>query len=93
MHMLTEIGVLREFETDQLRAPDKRWIRHVGFFDHAQDHFFIICCSYSQAKAFSTIRGIEMDLSFKNVQGAANIFSIVGWNEDVQSKYISAYTQ
>jgi hypothetical protein len=80
--MLSLIGVIREFKANQLRGLEQRWIRYVGFHDNTEDQFFIVSCSFAQAKAFALIKGVEMDLSFKNVQGAANLFSISGWNED-----------
>jgi hypothetical protein len=78
-------GVLREYRFDRLRDSDEQWIRKIHYFD--DDHYLIICCTYAQAKAFSQIQCIEMDLSFKMVQGSTNLYSITGWNEESKRKY------
>jgi hypothetical protein len=77
--------VLREFAFDQRRDNDKQWIREVHWFD--ETHFLILCCTYAQAKAFIDVKHIEMDLSFKMVNGKTNVFSISGWTPIVHSMY------
>lgn len=79
------IGVLREYSFDRLKDSDQQWIRDVYFFDEC--HFLIICCTYAQAKAFTNVQCIEMDLSFKMVQGKTNVFSISAWNAEAKSKF------
>jgi hypothetical protein len=67
-----------------LRDSDEQWIRKIHLFD--AEHFLIICCTYAQAKAFAQAQCIEMDLSFKMVQGSTNLFSLASWNEDTKRK-------
>jgi hypothetical protein len=74
---------------DRLRDSDQQWIRKILFFDN--EHFLIICCTYAQAKAFAQVQCIEMDLSFKMIQGSTNVFSIAGWNEDVKRNIVCAW--
>ena len=40
-------------------------------------------------------KSIEIDLSFKMVQGKTNLFSICGWDDDAQRMFIicSVYAQ
>jgi hypothetical protein len=79
-------GVLREFDFDRLKDSNEQWIREVHFFD--PEHYLIICCTYAQAKAFTKVQCIEMDLSFKMVYGNTNVFSISAWNADAHRKSI-----
>jgi len=81
---MLEPGVLREYTFDRLQDSDKQWIHKIHFFD--EDHFLVICCTYAQAKAFVQVQCMEMDLSFKMIQGKTNVFSICGWNEDTKRK-------
>ncbi len=67
---------------DRLRDSDDQWIRKIHFFD--EEHFLVICCTYAQAKAFVQVQCMEMDLSFKMIQGSTNVFSISNWNEDAK---------
>ena len=87
MCILTQeiIGILREYSFDRLKDSDRQWIRDVYFFDEC--HFLIICCTYAQAKAFTKVQCIEMDMSFKMVQGKTNVFSISAWNAEAKSKF------
>jgi len=80
MHVLSTAGVLREFSIDQHKENTKQWIRAVHNFD--DEHYLIICCTYAQAKAFQRVTCIEMDLSFKMVQGKTNLFSIARWDDN-----------
>ncbi|PYH88477.1 hypothetical protein BO71DRAFT_403826 [Aspergillus ellipticus CBS 707.79] len=83
-------GIQREYSFDQLRNSDEQWIREVHFLDNT-NHFLILCCTYAQAKAFINVQHIEMDLSFKMVQGTTNVFSISAWNADVKRLITYAY--
>jgi hypothetical protein len=78
-------GVLREFDFDQKRPYDQ-WIREVFFFDNDFKHYIILCCTDQQANAFQEAQFIQVDLSFKMIQGKANVFNIAGWNEEHQRK-------
>ena len=80
MQRLSVAGVLREFSIDQYKENTEQWIRAIHNFD--DEHFLIVCCTYAQAKAFQRVTCIEMDLSFKMVQGKTNLFSIAGWDEN-----------
>ena len=66
MCILTQeiIGILREYSFDRLKDSDRQWIRDVYFFDEC--HFLIICCTYAQAKAFTKVQCIEMDMSLEH---------------------------
>jgi len=77
-------GVQREYAFDRLQDSDEQWIRKIHFFD--DENFLIVCCTYAQAKAFTSVQCLEMDLSFKMVQGTPNVFSLATWNEDVKRK-------
>jgi hypothetical protein len=81
---------MREFRFDQLKSTDEQWIRYIHEFD--KDHYLIICCTYDQAKAFSKVHCIEMDLSFKMVQGKTNVFSIAGWDDQVKRMFSICFT-
>ena len=81
------LGVIREYNTDQLRLQEDQWIRHISQQETDAKDFLIICCSYAQAKQFMTMTGIEMDLAFKGVAGLIKVFSLVGWNVSTQSKH------
>ena len=77
-------GVQREYAFDRLQDSDEQWIRKIHFFD--DENFLIVCCTYAQAKAFTSVQCLHMDLSFKMVQGTPNVFSLATWNEDVKRK-------
>ena len=81
-NILTDVGVLREYKFDLLNDTDEQWIRYIHEFD--DNHYLIICCIYDQAKAFSNVHCIEMDLSFKMIQGTTNVFSIAGWDDEAK---------
>ena len=80
MQCLSPAGVLREFALDQHKENTEQWIRTVHNFD--DEHYLIVCCTYAQAKAFQHVTCMEMDLSFKMVQGKTNLFSIAGWDDN-----------
>ncbi|KAE8395153.1 hypothetical protein BDV23DRAFT_169155 [Aspergillus alliaceus] len=80
-------GILREYSFDRLKENSEQWIREVHFFD--PEHWLILCCTYAQAKAFIHANYLEMDLSFKMVNGKTNVFSISSWN--AQTKRINTY--
>ncbi|KAI9751102.1 MAG: hypothetical protein M1835_001264, partial [Candelina submexicana] len=84
-------GVEREFGFDKLRPYETRWIRSITFLDESRQKFIIVCCTYAQAKAFLNQACLEMDLAFKMVQGKTNVYSISGWNEDVQRINVYCY--
>ena len=86
MQSLSVAGVLREFSIDQHKENTEQWIRAIHNFD--DKHFLIVCCTYAQAKAFQRVECIEMDLSFKMVQGKTNVFSIAGWDENSKRMHI-----
>lgn len=75
--------MLREFEFDKRRASGN-WIRNVHFFDEMKTQYLIICCTDAQAQEFQNVQMIEMDLSFKMVQGKTNVFSISAWNTTIR---------
>lgn len=79
-------GVWREYQFDLTKNVDDQWIREVYFFD--REHYLIICCTFEQAKLFQSVRHIEIDLAFKMVQGQTKVFTISGWNERVNSKFL-----
>jgi hypothetical protein len=81
-----KLGVLREFQATKYKPIEEKWIRAV-YQDPNEKDYFIICCTYAQAIAFSKMRCIEMDLSFKNVAGTIKLFSLVGWNDGTFSEY------
>ena len=83
-------GVWREYQFDLTKHVDDQWIREVYFFDENREHYLIICCTYEQAKLFQRVRHLEMDLAFKMVQGNTKLFTISGWNEQANSKILSA---
>ena len=89
MQSLSVAGVLREFSIDQHKENTEQWIRAIHNFD--DKHFLIVCCTYAQAKAFQRVECIEMDLSFKMVQGKTNVFSIAGWDENSKRMHILCY--
>ena len=69
---------------DKHRNTEERWIREIAYYNETDPEvFYIICCLYAQAKAFINAEYIQIDLSFKQVAGSTNIFSIVGWNTDL----------
>lgn len=70
---------------DSRKDCDQQWIREIHHFD--DEHFLILCCTYAQAKAFTRVQCVEMDLSFKMVAGKTNVFSIGGWNEDTKRRF------
>jgi hypothetical protein len=78
-------GVWREFQFDKVKPNEDQWIRDIHFFDEAHEHYLILCCTYEQAKLFMNQQYIEMDLAFKMVQGKTMVFSLAGWNHDVNS--------
>lgn len=78
-------GVLREYKFDQTR-PHGQWIRNVHFLDKASKYYIILCCSDAQANLFQEAEFIQIDLSFKMVNGKTNVFSISGWCEEHQGK-------
>lgn len=73
---------------DQRRPVDEQWIRYVGSIEDEDEHMLIICCTHAQAKAFQDAQCIQMDLSFKMIQGKVNLFSITGWNEEARRMYL-----
>lgn len=75
-------GVLREHSFDQKRKNADQWIRNIHFFDDMQQHYLILCCTEAQAKEFQRAQFLQMDMSFKMVQGKTNVFSISGWNPE-----------
>jgi hypothetical protein len=88
-HTNHTLGVLREYDFDQRRDTDQQWIREIHFFD--PEHYLILCCTYAQAKAFINVQHIEIDLSFKMVNGKTNVFSISAWNLQAQRLNTYAY--
>jgi hypothetical protein len=84
-------GVQQEFEFERARQPEDQWIRDIYFFDEEKKYYMIICCSYAQAKAFTTVRHIEMDLAFKTVQGKTMVYSIAAYNPDARRINTYAY--
>lgn len=86
--MLTLAGVIREYQLDQ-KKPYDQWIRDIHFFDDEKQRFCIICCTDKQARALTQVRSLEMDLSFKMVNGSTNVFSLTSWDE--KRKRISIY--
>lgn len=75
--------MLREYSFDQKKSDD-HWIRDVYFFDSTQQKYLVLCCTDAQAKAFQQAEFLQMDMSFKMVQGNVNVFSISGWNPQTQ---------
>ena len=84
MLYLCHLGVQREYRFDRLKDSSEQWIRSISFFDDY--HYLIICCTYAQAKAFTKVQCLEMDLSFKMVEGKTNVFSLAGWNDDTKRR-------
>ena len=78
-------GVLHEFSFNCLKDSDQQWICNVHFFDNV--YYLILCCTYAQAKAFTFVKAIKMDLSFKMIQGKTNVYSVSAWNEAEHCKY------
>ncbi|KAL4959544.1 uncharacterized protein BDV14DRAFT_160917 [Aspergillus stella-maris] len=83
-------GVIREFEFDK-KKPYNQWIRDIYFFEDNPQKFIILCCLDEQARAFQTARYLEIDLSFKMIQGKTNVFSLVGWSDEHQCILTYAY--
>lgn len=83
--MLKIIGVIREYEFDQ-KKPHDQWIRDIHFFDEQKQQFCIVSCTDKQAHALMKVRILEMDLSFKMVNGKTNIFSLVSWDDKKKRK-------
>lgn len=82
------IGVVREWTSDRVKSSEDQWIRHIEWL--SETHFIVICCTYDQAKLFvEKGRCIEMDLSFKMIQGKTNVFSISGWDTEAHRKLLS----
>jgi hypothetical protein len=91
--MLNTLGVLREYSVDRYKDHEEQWICDFHWID--KDHYIITCCTFKQAHAFIQQKSIEMDLSFKMVQGKTNLFSICGWDDDAQRMFNTccAYAQ
>ena len=66
------LGVWREYLIDRNLPSEEQFIRHIHSFD--EDHFMIICFTYTQAKEFFRHHCIQMDLAFKMVQGKINLY-------------------
>ena len=79
------LGVLREFQMDELLPEQQRWIRDIGQIENKPEYFYVICLNHSQAVAFQKMQSIQMDLWFKMVAGKVNTFTIVGWNKEAMS--------
>ena len=59
----------------------ERWLRRIIHID--DEHWLIICCSYAQAMRFTEQNFIQIDVSFKMVQGKIQLFSLAGFDEEV----------
>lgn len=79
-------AVEREFTKSSCRPSHEQWIRAFQWFNN-KENFIVICCTYAQAKAFRNAHCLEMDLSFKMVQGKTNVFSICGWQKQTKRKH------
>jgi hypothetical protein len=88
-HMLSlhSVGVIREFHLDREKHPEEQWIRAVRFLDN--EEYLIVLCTQKMAIAMLDCIHLEIDMSFKIVAGATNLFSLVGW--DVYTKGMSTY--
>jgi hypothetical protein len=92
LHMLGlyRLGVQREFSVDRHKSNEEQWIREIYYLD--RQHYMVICCTFKQAKAFMATRHLEIDLSFKMVQGNVNLFTIAGYDEDAKRRCSIWYT-
>lgn len=94
---LIRTGVLREYRVDQHRPPDdpSNWFRTVERFGEDDEGLIIVAFSYNQAMKLHEALHVDMDLSFKMIQGKTNLFSIDGWNDLAKSRSdrCLAYTQ
>lgn len=73
------LGLLREYEYDR-RKLYNQWIRKIYWFDEARKHFCIVCFTDRQARAIKQAEFLEIDLSFKIVNGSTNVFSLYTWD-------------
>lgn len=97
-HILT--GCLREYKLDWHRAPHdpEVWWRHVEKFGPQLQWHIIICFTYDQAMGLHdpSVKHLELDLSFKMIQGETNVFSIQSYNKQARRKSLdtcSAHAQ
>lgn len=80
------LGVIREQQCDLLRPIAEQCIREIVYLNDAHDEWFILCSTDALLRDLHNAKFVQMDLSFKNVAGKPNIFSIVGWDEVTQRK-------
>lgn len=82
-------GVQREYSLQQQLSVREQWIRQIHYLEDG--HWIIICCTYAQAMRFTAQQFLEIDLSFKMVAGKPTLFSITGWDDQVNRTDTYAY--
>lgn len=94
MLSMYSVGAEREWRMDRTRLSHERWIRKI-WWSTDRKWFMIFACTIAEAREFKYCEHLQVDMSFKMIQGETNIWSFVGWSHRAKRMFIlcSAYAK